>query len=317
MMGVPWSDRGRNVSTGNIVVKCPWCGSDDPSMHLSVSLSGKGFYCWRNSSHIGKNYVRLVSALCGVDERRAEELVRSFSFDGLPVEVPAFRDVRRGGFEPADFGLPAVEGLPSGHWALLYLEERGFVRPREAAMVGELYAVDEEPFGRGILFPVRMIGECVNAVVRSLDGASSPRYRSLSARGRTGRFPVCSERTSRCLGFYDFASAGGEILCVVEGPFDALKINAYGDGIMRAVCCFGSNISERQLELIAFLRDKFARHVYIPDMDAAGKAGYGLKGLRSMDFVLYDIGSLGFGDPGEMSEDAVKRLMEEIRGSSA
>ena len=63
----------RAGSSREIVIKCPWCGVNDPSHHLSVNLDGKGFRCFRSENHRGRNPARLVQALlrCSMEHARS------------------------------------------------------------------------------------------------------------------------------------------------------------------------------------------------------------------------------------------------------
>src|SRR5258708_697708 len=71
---IEYRDRGANVTKGNIVISCPWCG-DDPSMHLSISLEGKGYHCWRDTEHQGRSEAKLIVELLHCSWREASRYV--------------------------------------------------------------------------------------------------------------------------------------------------------------------------------------------------------------------------------------------------
>src|SRR6516162_5304184 len=64
--GIPYQTSGRNVARGNIVLHCPFCGSADESFHMEISVTGKGWRCFRRpGEHKGRNPTRLVQAILG------------------------------------------------------------------------------------------------------------------------------------------------------------------------------------------------------------------------------------------------------------
>src|ERR1039458_2617615 len=66
---------GPNVAREHVAVHCPFCGSSDPSQHMSVSLEGKGWRCWRNPAHRGKHPAYLIQALLNCTLDHAYSLV--------------------------------------------------------------------------------------------------------------------------------------------------------------------------------------------------------------------------------------------------
>jgi len=59
-LGVAWTDRGANHAKGNVNIKCPFCGPQDPSYHMSVSEEKPAYYCYRNTQHRGQNLFVLL-----------------------------------------------------------------------------------------------------------------------------------------------------------------------------------------------------------------------------------------------------------------
>jgi hypothetical protein len=67
--------QGANVKRGELNIKCPFCGSADPSQHMGLNLDTGWYSCWRNrAQHSGKSPVRLIMALLRVPYHRAREL---------------------------------------------------------------------------------------------------------------------------------------------------------------------------------------------------------------------------------------------------
>src|SRR6185436_20537355 len=66
---------GPNASKGRLQIKCPFCGQDDPSEHMGVSIRGKGWSCWRNAGHRGVSSERLIQALLRCSSEEAKRLI--------------------------------------------------------------------------------------------------------------------------------------------------------------------------------------------------------------------------------------------------
>src|SRR5271157_5295521 len=71
---IPYVTSGPSVTKSHVACHCPWCGVDDPSEHLSISLIGQGFRCWRQPLHSGKNPAKLIQALLGCSWEQANNL---------------------------------------------------------------------------------------------------------------------------------------------------------------------------------------------------------------------------------------------------
>jgi len=67
--GIDYVLSGKNVGSGNIGIKCPFC-SDDPSHHLNIEPSKGMFFCFRDESHSGRYPFKLVKELIGANEAR-------------------------------------------------------------------------------------------------------------------------------------------------------------------------------------------------------------------------------------------------------
>src|SRR6266436_4570111 len=69
---------GPNTKRGEVSVKCPWCGDDDPSQHLGISLEREAWGCHRNAQHRGKAPAWLIKALIDCTSTQAQLLVRQY-----------------------------------------------------------------------------------------------------------------------------------------------------------------------------------------------------------------------------------------------
>lgn len=72
--GIPFVDRGANVKRGEVNIKCPFCGTADPSHHLGLNLDTGWWACWRNNNHRGKSPLRLLMQLLRVPYWKARQM---------------------------------------------------------------------------------------------------------------------------------------------------------------------------------------------------------------------------------------------------
>jgi hypothetical protein len=89
---IPFTTTGPNASRGRVNVKCPFCGQDDPSEHMGISLRGRGWSCWRNSSHRGRSTPRIIAALLRISLAEAEQLAGGEV--SLPTDVDLGQSIR-------------------------------------------------------------------------------------------------------------------------------------------------------------------------------------------------------------------------------
>src|SRR5882672_3402022 len=67
---IHYRTQGPNTPTGDVSIRCPFCGDADHSEHMVISMSGQGWHCWRVHNHKGGHPAKLVSALlrCSISE---------------------------------------------------------------------------------------------------------------------------------------------------------------------------------------------------------------------------------------------------------
>jgi hypothetical protein len=317
--GVNYVTTGKNVGKGYVAIKCPFCGSSDPSEHMTVSISGTGWKCWRNHEHRGAKPHRLIIALTGMSSSAVNALVgndspaiardfASYVRDQLAdrnevqaplaeIEMPsAFRkfDDYRNRFTPR-LAKPYVS----------YLKRRGFT-PEQVAPYGLMYATRGEWVGR-VIFPIRnRSGKLVAFTGRAI-GKSTLRY-------KTSEVDI-----NRVLLFEDqlFAIDGRKpkrMLVVTEGPFDALKVSVLGKehGIV-GTCVFTSSPSPDQTATLRWMTARFDRIVALFDRENE-QASFRLAG--AIPSVAVKLLSDRFDDPGELAR-AADLLMTVDDGVSA
>jgi hypothetical protein len=256
--GIPFQDRGPNVSGANIAIRCPFC-SDDPSFHMSVSLLGKGWHCWRRPEHKGKSEARLVQVLLGCDWNRACAIA------GKPVTDTSnlAARVRAALTSPTEEVLPVLQrsklfrvidpqerGVAKAY--VNYLRGRGYSDDtiRKLTWTFGMYYATQGDYGGRIIFTVSEDHQLVSWTGRTI-GLEIPRYKAL---GRE----VTGHPITNYLLWGDKLKQGGRALCLVEGPFDALKVMVLGaDNKIRATCFFTSSPSNMQIDKLCRVAAKF------------------------------------------------------------
>lgn len=292
---MPFIERGPNVKRGEINIRCPFCGSADPSFHMGISLETGWYSCWRNRvQHSGKSPVRLLMRLLRVPYGVAREMaglgedsVDPDGFDALAARLMG-RDGAAGapgtalprrvldldpGFEPV-----SQRGRTRRHWDYL-VEQRGF-SSADVVALGSHYGVCAGVRGDWsdrVVLPYYLDGAVVTWTGRAI-GASSMRYRDL-ARGESILPP------KETLYNHDAMLGGGRALVVQEGPFDALKVDLYGrEHGVRSVALSTNSATAAQ----AFLLDAaghFERTVVM--LDNAGPLGVvdSMRMRQQLDFL--------------------------------
>ena len=320
---IPHREDGPSCVRGNTVLKCPWCGDDDPSQHLSIHLQ-KGYWnCWRNPSHRGRKPHRLIMRLVGCDYEAAEDLIAGGrGLSGFDVLAQAFRHPQAGAKSvpngslrlPAQFRsvTPSGRGRPY----VGYLRGRGFAEQDVERLSSEydLRFSTEGFWHNRIIFPLMFEGELVCWTGRTINPNERLRYLSLSERLNPDHNPTPASRSIKQLiwNYDELILEGADVLAVVEGPFDALKVDFYGKAkSIRASCLFGTGITPEQKLLLADVRQRCDRLVIIPD---AGALSNGMRLLSELSYLKPRLMPLppGVGDPGELSQAQVRALANNL-----
>lgn len=318
---VHYVTKGANVARGHVSVKCPFCGSDDPSEHMTIHLGGNGWRCYRQHAHRGVKPQRLVAALLGVTYGEADRICGGSIF--IPEDfLGAVRDklapapeARRSRLHlPRDF-RPLDESKPSARPFVNYLLDRGFTRKEIGRMNerhGLCYAV-QGPYRGRVIFPVWHMGELQTWTARAISPDTELRYKTLSVTENDYDEAPAHGAINDYLLWFDDLVDGGDALCLVEGPFDALKVRTLGraHGIF-ATCCFTAQPSASQMDLLYDLVDLFRHRYLLLDEGTLGttlRVAQDLAALRIKPVYL----PKHLKDPGELGEpeDLLKILGRE------
>ncbi len=300
---IEYVERGSNTKRGEISVKCPFCGDDDPSQHLGISLTNDLWGCHRDATHRGKSPIRLISALLGCTYSQARLIAGQYSapdpasFDALPP-LNLTSEAPRGNTAPPSLTMPPeFRRIKTGRF-WLYLRGRGFVKPDRVVAEYQLKCAVTGRFKDRVIIPLYQNGNLIGWTGRAIiNPVSAPRYLS------------SGEAVKKTIFNEDELRAGGDLLFVTEGPFDALKVDYYGQPLgARATCGFGTSLSIDQLAIIAGL--PFKRKVILFDKGALEQAWNTCNWLSGVE-----IGTLpeGVDDPGEMDERSVAKLITQTR----
>lgn len=276
---IEYVDSGRNVAKGNVNVQCPWCGEADHSQHLGINLESGMWGCWRNAKHRGRKLYRLLAKLAGLSSGEA----RRATGEG------ALRAIERGAMESAVSALsegptdsvytvlpsniqmddkfrricrPGAEPYAAEKRFRRYLhKDRGFPMHHHKYLASryDLHYCVHGPFADRLIIPVWENGKLMTYLGRSVYSAASLRYLALEKEKSV-------KQVKDCLFNFDEAKHGGTTLFIVEGAFDAMKIDFYGHKrAVHAVGLFNMNVEEAQALLFYELRDLYDNFVILLD----------------------------------------------------
>jgi len=324
---------GPNTARGALSIRCPYCGEADPSQHLGISLFGKGWGCLRNSAHRGKSPLRLVQKLINCSEAEARRLV-----GGTEAVAPSQDDFAASFASlKKQTGSPSLEhlrslSLPKEFKSLLngsvfaqpfisYLEQRGY-RTAQIKWLAENYKLHYATKG---LYAYRIIipiydryGELVSWTARTIRKDEQPRYRTLrmsNPKGDDG--PVARlAANNTILGLPVLWSANNpRVLILVEGPFDALKVTAFGQHLgVYAASLFGLNVYPAQVAEVQELMSRFEACYLLIDEDAELRRLQLIQALASVGCKALKMPPHS-DDPGALSGGAVVELCLSLLGS--
>jgi hypothetical protein len=325
---VDYVERGRNVSRGNIAINCPFCAGADPSQHLNISLSGKGFYCLRNRAHSGGE-ARLVQRLLNCSYEQALAVVRS----GRALPDDWYSRVKSLLFDsstpvPADKPLEWPEEFRRlDHQRLTvrpywnYLHSRGYT-DQQIDRLWEDYDVaycNRGPFHGRIMFPVYFDHRLVTWTGRAISPTKTLRYKTLTAdadKALEAGTPCALGPISSYLLWWDhLLEADADTIMLCEGPFDALRLMHLGKskGVV-ATCFFTAQPGPQQIDLLHELLPRFQRKLLLLD---AGTWATGMRvtdSLAALGVQRLDLPS-AFNDPGTLSIDVFARLLRYPQGN--
>lgn len=309
--GIAFVERGANVASGNINIQCPFCS--DPSEHLGLSLdeARPSWGCWR-CKEAGKNPYWLVLALLK-DKSAAMAALKEQSSDS-PDDFDTLLSQPRAAQQSTH---RATKKLPSTVRQLVrdsgasseflgYLKDRGFRNPLKLAKAYDLHYSISGEYAHRILLPVRMDGQLISWVGRTIRNATV-RYKTEN-----------SGDLKRCIANWDSLqetpNPEDTALLISEGPVDFLKLDSLLSKFQcRATCTFGTAWTETQALLLAKQCKRFAVSFVVYDAAAEGEA-MELSGVLSelAHREVFSASVPGVDDPGDMTANHVRPFLDKL-----
>lgn len=272
---IPFAESGKNVAAGHLAVRCPYCGTADPSMHMGLELKTGYWGCLRNKQHRGKNPARLVVALINCSWQDAFEIVgdrlltESVSWGELSKRAEHLGDaqkkvaklfaVRR----PAEFKKLRPDGMRGRFWDYL-VKKRGF-RADDIVELCDRYQLRcclSGEWRNRLILPFLSGGDWLGWQGRAIYKAEL-RYIS---------YPD-SAAVKNLLFNADAAKRGGRALAVVEGPIDCIKTDFYGHKHgLTTVALLGTSYVRQQIALLLRYGSRFDSVYILTDPAALATA---------------------------------------------
>lgn len=308
-------------------VRCPFCGDADPSEHLGVSSQG-WWGCLRNAAHRGKSPTYLIQQLIGCSPEEARRIVGvkealaptqdelALSFDVLrrmAGQTPLAQEKPRK-LELLKEFKPLLSGSAFAEPFIEYLEDRGFRRSQIEWLANsyKLHYATRGSYAYRLIVPIYdRYGKLLTWTARAIRSDAKLRYKTLRATpGEDYDGPVAlAPDKETVLGLPVLYSAERpKALVLVEGPFDALKLTAFGRGFgVYAGALFGLNVSEAQVAEALELSRRFERVYLLLDQ---GAELHRLRLASVLSVVAPTILNVpgNYADPGEMSSEAIAKF---------
>lgn len=313
---IPFVTRGPNTKRGEVSIRCPMCGENDPSEHLGINLQSGFWGCHRDATHRGKSPKYLIRMILGCSSQQAKFILDQYSKadpDTLDLMLIMLQETETHNVEsePVDlepqfktFHRIKSRGATSRFFR--YLQSRDYSNPYDIIDAYELRCALAGTYKDRIIMPVRHNGELFGWTSRALGNPiHAPRYL------------MSSEAVKATVFNFDDIKQGGERLFIVEGPFDAMRVDYYGimadddQSVMpfkmlpfRATCTFGTSPTISQIALLRTLTKKYEETFVLFDAGADGPAQNLAEWVGARTAYL----PMGTKDPGEMSLDLLSKM---------
>lgn len=315
---------GPNTKKGNLSIKCPFCGESDPSQHLGINPKNGAWGCLRNKTHRGRSPIRLLQQLlrCTVEEAQRLAGIKERLTPTTDALAESFRALAGGGAQEAaryngplkllpEF-KPLLNGSVFARPFVEYLRQRGF-REAQLSWVAKAYELcyaTKGLYAYRIIIPIYdRYGALLSWTARSISADAQPRYRTLRVSADDDGPVAKLAANATILGLpLLWRVDNPRVLVLCEGPFDALKITAFGQALgVYATALFGLNVYPTQVELVQQLSERFEKVYLLLD------EGTEFQRLRLLD-TLSSVGAIplsvpyGRKDPGELTGAEVVNL---------
>src|ERR1035437_2439259 len=321
---------GPNTARDHVSIRCPWCGESDPSQHLGIHLKFGVWGCLRNAAHRGKSPVRLIQQLLRCSEAEAKRIVGGAeatapTLSSFETSVAALRGImttlqlepETDLHFPKEF-KPLLNGSPLAQPFIGYLESRGYRTAQIKWLVQNygLHYATRGLYDHRIIIPIYdRFGDLLSWTARTISSETQPRYRTLRMKS-DDEGPVAKlAANNTVLGLPVLYGADNpRALVIVEGPFDALKVTAFGQGLgVYATSLFGLNVYPAQVAELQQLASRFDRFYLLIDEDAELQRLKLLQTLSAVRCIVLKM-PVGADDPGALSGGQVVQLALDLQG---
>lgn len=309
--------RGHNVGPDEVNIKCPFCGDADPSEHMGISLSGRGWRCLRCDQK-GKSRANLIEKILRCSREEARRLA---GYDEPPAQTEDYSrrttllwTDRAPPPSPAPPRMPPafrplMDGGPMSEPFVRYMAGRGY-GPAELEWIAREYDLryaTTGPFAWRVIIPIRdRRGALITWQGRAISPNEGAKYKTLSAQLDRASYGQVASRSSQrtLLGLPALhAARDARALIICEGAMDAIRLSLYGRALrVYATCLFGLGVSDDQVEELEELAGRFPRRwLCIDAREAATPSVRGpiLRRLASVGARLLDLPPSAK-DPGEL-----------------
>ena len=286
--GLPYWTEGKNVTTGWVNTRCPFCG--DRSNHLGMSPNSK-FVCWRCGAH---PFPRVIARLLQMDEASVYPILKRYGGEHRPPDLKE-APVRIG---TRKFQYPSGTG-PMTPQQKAYLARRNFDPEKLEAEwglqgTGPVSALDHIDFRHRIIIPITWEGRVVSFQARDFTNKSTLRYVTC---------PKERELVHHKNILYGNPDKWGDTIIIVEGVTDVWRLGG------RSCATFGISYKMEQVREIS---NRFKR-VFILFDDEPQAQAQARKLSAELEFRKVDTEIIQItGDPGGMKDDDAQHLLKNL-----
>jgi hypothetical protein len=295
--------KGPNVKKGNVYIRCPMCGSDDPSQHMGIEEDTFKWACWRNPRHRGIKPHRLIKAILKCSWQTVDRVVGDQT--QYPDGWKEFVESARKGTEEIDSTIVSLNypdefrPITSRRLTKRFYDYVAGRFDAAAAVIDcyDLRCALTGDFKDRIIIPLFFRDKLVGWTARAIADAQI-RYLS-HPEGST---------IKKIIFDYDLLKSGGNNLFITEGPFDAINVDFHSRWAgSAATCLFSNSATEEQCVLIASIANRWDRIINLLDADSVHLA-MSLQSKLSLIGVEVWFLPDGVKDPGELSREQVAKL---------
>lgn len=309
---------GANTKRGNINIRCVYCGTSDPSKHLGINPQTNEWGCLRNSEHRGKSPVKLLMKLLNVSYKKAQEIAgltkEYIDPDGFSEFAKKLKENKTETVSKKilDFPKEFVSIKPTGKTKRFYdyLQVRGFDK-RAIELLTKDYLLSASIFGDfkdRIILPYLVNYKLVTWTARAIS-ESSLRYKALSSE-------TAIVKTTDSLYNHDALLTNSDYLFLVEGQFDALKLDLFGKQFgIRAVALGTNTINESQIYCLESGIGHFKKVVIMMDNTSKLSVIDSIKMKNKLQHISnVEFMSVPFGckDTGELTQKQVEEFCRSL-----